>query len=295
MQTAPFRRISDQPMMVGESPLWSVTEQALYWIDINGKRLHRWDGQQCIDWPLPTEPGCIALHRDGGLIVALRDGIARFDPASGELEKLAEAPYDATRFRFNDGRCDPMGRFWMGTLVDARDHAGASLFCLDKGQLRDMMRPVTVSNGVAFDHDGRAMFHCDTTSHTIFRYELEPVTGAILSSRSFAEFSRTKDEHYVGRPDGASIDAEGNYWIAMMEGSRVQCWSPEGQMLRELMLPLRRPTMVTFGGPDLKTLFVTSLSVNCDANERSAYPLSGHVLAIDLDVAGMPETPYCPN
>lgn len=292
MSTTSIHVITETPMQVGECPIWSIKEQSLYWIDINGCKVHRWNETSQYEWMLPSQPGCIAFCDQGGLIVATRHGIVHLNTASGELTPIADAPYDTEKFRFNDGRCDAHGRLWLGTLVDARDHAGASLFRLTQGTLSDLYRPCTVSNGVAFAPDGRSMFHSDTTSHTIYRYQLGATDGVISDASTFQSFSKVKDASYGGRPDGGAVDSEGNYWVAMFEGARLLCFAANGNLLREVALPVRCPTMVAFGGPDLRTLFVTSASANRSPEEIAQYPLSGHVLALRVDVPGQPEHAY---
>lgn len=226
-------------------------------------------------------------------MVALRTGIAKLDTITGELTMQIEAPYDTKTTRFNDGRCDPTGRFWLGTIYEPRDKALASLYCLDRGTLRPAGNPVTVSNGVAFSEDGTTLYHADTAAHAIRAYVLESQHGIIGSGRLLHQFSsdRTAPD-YGGRPDGAAVDSEGAYWCAMFEGGRLLRLSPTGDILREICLPVRCPTMMAFGGADLRTLYITSARQNRSAEELERFPLSGYVISIRVDVPGRTEPAY---
>ena len=287
-----IRPALETPMLLGECPLWHAGHAALYWVDIPGKAVHRLvpaSGAHST-WPMPSEPGCIALSKDG-VLVALRTGLAMLDTESGALTPIADAPYDTTKIRFNDGRCDAAGRFWVGSIFEPRDRQGATLYSVTRGVLHDHQQPATVSNGVAFSPDNRTLYRSDTTSHTIFAYEFDLEKGALGARRVLREFSQDKSNNYGGRPDGASVDCEGNYWVAMFEGARVLQLSPQGEILREIALPARCPTMLAFGGPDLRTLYITTARNRPEA-EIAQYPLSGCVLTLEVDVAGLPEHAY---
>lgn len=286
----------DLPMRLGESPLWHPEEASLYWIDILGQAVHRFNPETGIhvSWPLPSEPGCIAWSATGGLVVAMRSGIASLDTRSGSLLPIVEAPYDTSKSRFNDGRCDQAGRLWVGTLYDPRDRPSGSLYCLEHGVIRDHDRPVTVSNGVAFSPDYRTLYHTDTTAHRITAYEFDPISGSLGSSRVFQQFSTDRSSNYGGRPDGAAVDSEGAYWCAMFEGGRLLRFAPSGEVLQEVPLPVRCPTMLAFGGSDLRTLYVTTARDKRSNAEVQQYPLSGYVLTLRVDVPGRIEEPYRP-
>ncbi|MFL6673446.1 MAG: SMP-30/gluconolactonase/LRE family protein [Massilia sp.] len=287
-----------EPMAVGECPLWHHGERKLYWVDIDGFAVHRLDpatGEHA-SWRMESEPSALAIHAHGGLVVATRNGFVHLKTADGGIAPLAAAPYDTAKWRFNDGRVDPAGRFWVGTMYEPRDQQAAHMFCLDRGQLRTQWSGgMTNSNGLAFTPDARHMYHADTTSHRIDRYDFDVATGIASNPQRFQQFSTDKSApDYGGRPDGAAVDSEGNYWCAMFEGGRLLCFAPTGELLREVKLPLRCPTMIAFGGDDLKTLYITSASHNRPAQERAQYPLTGCVLSLRVDVAGRPEPAYQP-
>jgi sugar lactone lactonase YvrE len=279
---------------LGESPVWHPGERALWWVDIAGRRLHRHrpaDGS--LDhWDLPSEPGCCVPALDGSILLAQRDGLWRFDPASARRVPLAVPPYDPALQRFNDGKCDPLGRWWIGTIHEPRDRPAAALYRFDRGLLDRMAGDVTVANGLAFSPDGRTMYWADTKAHRIQAFDLDLAAGTISRARAFATFvPRAADaplDTYGGRPDGAAIDALGRLWVAMYEGARVVCLDPAGQVVDEIALPVRCPTMPCFGGDDLRTLYITTARHGRSEAERRDQPLAGCVLSVRVDVPGWP-------
>ncbi|MFL6706771.1 MAG: SMP-30/gluconolactonase/LRE family protein [Massilia sp.] len=288
----------ETPMTVGESPLWHAVENCLYWVDIDGFAIHRLhpDSGAHSQWAAPSEPSALGLYDDGALIVALREGFARFNPATGSFTPIAVAPYDTGTARFNDGKVDPAGRFWVGTMYEPKNAPKGEMFVLERGRVRRAWEGgMTTSNGLAFTPDKRAMYHADTTTHRIDRYGFDAATGELGAPAPFQRFDGDKSAPgYGGRPDGGAVDSEGAYWSAMFEGGRLLRFAPDGALLREIKLPLRCPTMMAFGGADLCTLFITSAGAKRPAAERERYPLSGCVLALRVDVPGLPEPAYLP-
>lgn len=297
MQTEQFKVVHAEPMLVGECPLWHPAERSLYWVDINGFTVHRHHpltGEHRA-WRMESEPSAIAMHPHGGLVVATRGGFVHLDTATGEIMPIAKAPYDTTTTRFNDGRVDAAGRFWVGTIYEPRDRQAAEMYCLEQGRVTlKWSGGMTVSNGLAFAPDQQAMYHADTTTHRIDRYRFDAATGSVSAPERFQQFSTDKASNYGGRPDGAAVDSEGAYWCAMFEGARLLRFSPSGELLQEVALPLRCPTMIAFGGDDLRTLYITSASHGRPESEREQYPLNGCVLSMQVDVAGREEAVYVP-
>jgi sugar lactone lactonase YvrE len=284
-------------MLVGENPLWSADQNSLYWIDIPGCAIHCKDVDSLVhrSWSLPSEPGCIAFHANGGLVVAMRQGIALLDTNTEALTALVDAPYDAQTMRFNDGRCDAKGRLWIGTMYEPRDQALGSLYCLDRGRLSERNGLVTVSNGLAFSPDGQTMYHADTTAHRIDRYRFAVDDGTLSEKSVYQSFlSDRSSPDYGGRPDGAAVDSEGAYWVAMFDGARLLRFAPNGAVLQQIALPVRCPTMVAFGGNDLRTLYITSASQNRPPAELSTHPRSGYILSLRVTVPGLTEPKYLP-
>jgi sugar lactone lactonase YvrE len=292
---AQVERAIEEPALLGESPLWHPIEQVLYYCDIPGRRVHRFDPctGEAKQWPIDTEPTSLApMAPPDQLLLACRDGLWRFDTASGARHALAPAPYDTTHERFNDGKCDPQGRFWVGTIYEPRHPASAALYRFGEGKLLRMADAITVSNGLAWSPDARTMFWSDTKAHTIFALDFDPVDGAIGPRRTFAQFPVKTDGQdlatYGGRPDGAAMDADGCYWVAMFEGRRLLKLSPCGAVLGELRLPVQCPTMVCFGDADLRTLYITTAREKRPAQELAEQPWAGCVLKARVDVPGLP-------
>jgi sugar lactone lactonase YvrE len=280
--------------LLGESPMWHAKEQALYYCDIPGKRLNRFLPRTgaLSHWDFDTEPASCAPRLDGSLMLAMRDGLWSFDPLTGERSRLAEPPYDPAKERFNDGKADPQGRFWVGTIYEPRDPPLAALYCYDANKLERRAEGITTSNGLAWSPNGRTMYWTDTKAHTIFAFDVDPSTGEISGRRTFASFPLKQADQdlatYGGRPDGGAVDAEGCYWVAMFEGQRLLRLSPDGEVVREVRLPVRCATMPCFGDADLKTLYITTSREKRPASELAEQPWAGCVLSLRVDVPGLP-------
>lgn len=282
------------PSRIGESPLWHPREQVLYWVDVVGQRLNRFDpaSGDLVHWDFDQDLSCCAPSLDGRLLLAMRDGLWHFDPRDARLTRAARPPYDPKHERFNDGKCDPQGRFWVGTIYEPRTPPNASLHCFSKGRLTKRAEGITNSNGLAWSPNGRTMYWADTTAHTVFAFDFDPVDGGLSHRREFLRFPPKPPgplpDDYGGRPDGAAVDSEGCYWIAMYEGQRVLRVSPEGELLRILHLPVRCPTMVCFGGADLRTLYITTAREHRPDIELATQTEAGCVLSTRVDVPGLP-------
>jgi sugar lactone lactonase YvrE len=281
------------PSLLGESPFWHPGERALYWIDIPGRVLNRFvpsSGDHAA-WPLKAEPGSCAPLLGGGLLVAMRDGLWRFDCTSGERRRVAAPPYDPAMQRYNDGKADAQGRFWVGTIDDMREPR-AALYRHADGRTQRMAEGITTSNGLAFSPDGRTMYWSDTKAHAIHAFDVDALDGRLSRRRLLRQFPARADgeplARYGGRPDGAAVDSEGGYWCAMFEGQRLLRLSPEGRTLAEIPLPVRCPTMPCFGGDDLKTLFVTTGREKRPDDELERQPWAGRVLQVRVDIPGLP-------
>jgi sugar lactone lactonase YvrE len=286
----PFECVLDIKASLGECPVWSVDEQSLYWIDINAPSLNRFDpltgGNTA--WPMPEAIGCFALRESGGFVAALRSGIW-FGDRDGKLRrKIADAPYDPAHHRFNDGRTDPQGRFWAGSMNEYRDAATAALYCMGVDHaLIPMISGITISNGLAWSPDSRTMYHADTPTRMIRAWDFDPASGGVSNQRVFARFLGENE-----RPDGGAVDREGCYWSALYRGGKVVRLSPRGEMLAEVPLRAMCPTMCAFGGPDLKTLYVTTARQRREPEELARLPQSGGIFAMRVDVPGMAEPKF---
>lgn len=282
-----FACVLDAHAALGECPVWSVRERVLYWVDINAPSLNRFDPTTGRNkaMPMPESIGCFALRELGGFIVALRSGIW-FVRADGSLErKIADAPYDPAHHRFNDGRCDRRGRFLAGSMNERRDAASGELVSIDlDGTLTPILSGMTISNGLAWSPDGRTMYHADTPTRTVRVYDYDLDTGLPSRPRIFAQWHGETE-----RPDGGAVDSAGNYWTAFYRGGKVVQLAPNGVTLAEYEIPAMCPTMCAFGGPDLKTLYVTSARQNREPAELARLPHSGGIFAMQVAVPGLRE------
>ena len=292
-----------QPNRLGESPFWHPRERRLYWVDIPAMQVRRCDvlaGGAVESWQMPSEPGCIAPAASGGLAIALRDGIYRAFNWAGPLTLIVRGEHDPRTTRFNDGKADPLGRMWAGTMYELKDSPNAKLYSVDcrPGHggclLETKAEGATTANGVAWSPDRKTIYWTDTQSHTVRTWDWDADNNVMCNERVFKQFPgkpaqwRPGDGGYGGRPDGASVDSQGNYWCAMYEGGRVLQISPAGEVLQDIPVPAMCPTMPCFGGDDLKTLFVTTARDKRPEQELEKFPDSGCVLLMAVDVPGLP-------
>lgn len=281
----------DAGALLGESPRWSAQEQRLYWVDIEGRKIHRTDPATGADevMELAEQVGCIALRVGGGLVAALEDGCALVDSWGAAPRPFGPAALAAMpEQRFNDGCVDAMGRLWVGSLTRDKANPQAALYRLDPaGSLTEVFGGLTTSNGAAFSPDGRIFYHADTPTHAVRAYDVDLATGTLGNGRIFHQF-----EMGHGRPDGAAVDAEGCYWSALWEGWRIVRLSPAGELLQTVDLPVERPTMIAFGGEDLQTAFVTTAGKNLTDVERAAQPHAGGLFTFRVEVPGLAQCAF---
>jgi sugar lactone lactonase YvrE len=284
-----FRCVADVKARLGESPLWSPADRALFFLDIKGRRLHRFDPQadQLHGHELAEDTGCIGLARAGGFVAGARSGLWRLGAVGERLAKLADNPEDQAASRFNDGKVDPAGRYLAGTLDEPKAGGRGHLYRYDERGLAPLASGLTTSNGLAFSPDGRTLYHSDTPRFVVWRYDYDPASGEAENRRVFVRLDPSGGDR--GRPDGGTVDSEGCYWSALYEGGRVHRYDPEGRLMASHEVPARRPTMPAFGGPGLSTLYVTTARDGCSLKELESLPQSGGLFAMELDIAGRPE------
>jgi sugar lactone lactonase YvrE len=283
------------PALLGECPLWSESEQVLYWIDIDGRAIHRFDPADGRDElrHLPGRPGSIALTVEPGrLLMATEHRLAIVDWQTGTVEPWLDLEPAETGNRLNDGRCDRMGRFWVGSMFDPSS-AGRSTGMLHRvdseGTATTVRTGIGVANGLAFSPNGQTMYFADTHRETVWAYDYDGASGEATNERLFLDFGRPD---LPGRPDGGCVDAEGHYWIACVYGWAVLRVSPEGEVVRRIEMPVEKPTMPAFGGPAMTTLFVTSIGLGGSRPLAPGQPDAGGLFAIATDVTGIAETPF---
>jgi sugar lactone lactonase YvrE len=289
----PYQQISAADDRVGESPVWSVQEQVLYWVDIERHLIRRAPlvpGAVVQSWKLPQRVGCIALTTDGRVVAAMEDQIAavRLLPEGAiELQTLVAAKLPAANMRFNDGRCDGQGRLWVGTMVMDMSLASAlgGLYCLDeRGLTGPYVSGLRTPNGLGFSPDGHTLYLSDShpTVQKIWAFDFDLHTGELSERRDFIDMNPLP-----GRPDGAAVDARGHYWICGNDAGQIHCFEPSGRLEKSLFVPFPKPSMCAFAGPDLRTMAVASIK----PADPSADPLglSGALLALPDVGQGQPE------
>lgn len=284
---------------VGESPVWDVQRQCLFWVDIPGRALWCWSAatSQARQWPTPEMTGCIALAAGseasphGRWVAAMETGVAVLTPnEDGTLthELLATVQHPQSGMRFNDGRCDRQGRLRAGTMVMDMSLAApaGSVYALDGAQLRALQGGLITPNGMAFSPDGKTMYLSDSHPdvQTVWAFDYDTDTGTPSKQRVFVDM-----KPLPGRPDGAAVDEDGGYWICGNDAGLVHRFTPDGRLDRSLSVPAKKPAMCAFGGSRLDTLFVTSIRPGGDLSDQ---PQAGGVFALRPGVRGLPE-PHC--
>ena len=287
--------VSDVRCAVGESPLWSPLEQALYWVDIEGRTLHRWQasGRVSQRWELAERPACIALHAQGGLLCALESSVVHLHaPNAGELKRaatVATVTHGQPGMRFNDGRCDRSGAFWVGSMVMSMGLAAPAgqIYRLGADVIqRQPLAPLITPNGLAFSPDGRTMYLSDShpSVRLIWAFDLAD-EGTPTRCRVFVDMNQ-----HPGRPDGAAVDVDGAYWICANDAGLVHRFTPDGRLDRSIAVPVSKPSMCAFGGAQLDELFITSIRPATPPPGETA--LAGATFVCRPGVQGLAETPF---
>jgi D-xylonolactonase len=271
---------------LGEGPLWVTADDgadrgahgALWWVDIKAPAIHRLDPivGKCTSFPMEIPVTALAPRENGGMIAATGEGLAWFDPIVGRLEDFTDPEPDRPGNRFNDGKLDPAGRFWAGTMDDAEEEATGALYRVEGPDRRATLVDdgYRVTNGPAFSPDGRVMYHTDSGRQVVYRFGLD-VNGGVVSRSVFREFRELRDT-----PDGMTVDSSGCLWIAFWDSGSLRRLSPDGAILAEVSLPVPRATSCCFGGPALDRLFVTTARVGLSDEVLAAHPLAGCLLEV---------------
>jgi L-arabinonolactonase len=282
-------RLDVPKCMIGEGPVWDVAQQALYLIDILGKRVLHFDPvrNETRQWEVPDVIGSLALRQDGGAIIALATGVHALDFDSGECAMLATSSDLNDMVQLADGKVDRRGRFIVGSSDRALKDAQGKLYVLDGNTgLREIDRGLIISNGPCWSPDDKILYHSDSIRKTVFAYDYDIESGTAANRRVWAS-----TEALGGIPDGATIDADGFMWMAICEGQKVVQFRPDGALERVIDMPVKCPASVMFGGAALDQLYVTSLSPAFLGREEA--PLDGCTFVIEgLGVKGLPEPRY---
>ena len=276
---------------IGESPVWSARENALYWVDVEGGSIHRWrdEDKSMRKWEVGEPVGCIGLRQHGGLVGARRSGFFFLDVTTGRITPIADPEVNLPDNRFNDGKVDRRGRFWAGTrnFVDTEKATG-SLYRLDADfSIHHMEEGLRCPNGMAWSPDDKLMYLCDTWARRIYVYDFDVDDGILGARRLFAQLQESE-----GFPDGLTVDAEGFVWNAHYNGWRITRYAPNGNADRVIRVPVQHVTSVTFGGSGFDTLYVTSGRLRLSEEERVRQPVAGHVFACEPGAHGIAEPQY---
>lgn len=282
------RRISRDPALLGESPVWDAEHGHLYWVDGVSRLVHRHDPADDThrSWPTPSTVGSIALTREPGtLVAALVDGVVLLGLQGAELRPLFRPEPADPRLRFNDGKAARDGAFVCGSMGIHADPVGAFYRIGPDGAARAFAEGIGISNAVCFSPDGRTLYFADSISGMIRAIDYEPGTGPVGASRPVIDAA----VHGSG-PDGATVDADGCLWVALIRSGRIGRFTPDGRLDRIVEAPTDLPSSLAFGGPDLRTLFVTSIKDSGSGRAVSRHPDGGHLFAIEgLGTQGLPE------
>lgn len=272
---------------LGETPLWSAREQALYWVNCEQPaEVHRWtpeSGEHSV-WPMPARAGGIVMKATGGLLVVLADGIYDFDPEKEQLSLRVQSPLP-DHVALHECQCDRQGRLWVGAYdhhfgPDNRNAREGIIFRLDGSSLIPVIPNISVANGMAFSPDGTVMYISDSPTRTLMAYDLDPVSGSLENGREFCKLG--EGEGFV---DGATVDSEGGYWLAAVGSGTLRRYHPDGSFDRLLSIPVSNPTKPAFGGVNLDILYTptTKLPIGPD------HDANGAIYALEPGVHGLAE------
>ncbi len=274
------------PALVGEGALWDEESQVLYWVDILSNMLYCYDPAtgENRSWDVGQHVGTVVLRESGGAMLALRDGFASFDFDSGRVTMIADPEADRPGNRFNDGKCDPGGRFWAGTMAYQDQSTQGSLYRLDPDMsVHKMVGEIGISNGIVWNRTADTMYYIDSMAYTVRAFDYDNATGAIRNERVVVQVDQG-----MGLPDGMAIDAEDMLWVAHFGGSCVRRWNPQtGTLLSQIDLPTAQITSCAFGGPNLDVLYITSAANGYGEADFAREPNAGNLFAAKPGVQGV--------
>ncbi|WP_166240322.1 SMP-30/gluconolactonase/LRE family protein [Paenibacillus turpanensis] len=285
--------LADVRASLGEGPVWDSRSKSLYWVDIIEKRLFvmqpESDSSQYRTLHFNQSICAVAPKKDGGFIAAAENGFYTLDDAGGELTPVYDPESDRPGNRFNDGKCDPQGRFWAGTMHHEQILGAGALYRLDQDlNCSKMVDGVTISNGLAWSSDSTVLYYIDTPTRQVDAFTFDSSTGELSDRRTVIDFC---DEE--GFPDGMTIDAEGMLWIAHWGGWQVSRWNPvSGKCLDRIKVPAAQVTSCTFGGTDLKTLYITTAAIGLSEADHREQPHAGGLFAVQMNVRGTDTHPF---
>jgi L-arabinonolactonase len=284
-----IRRLDVPDCVIGESPIWDINEQVLYFVDVFGKKIHRHEPQSGVNhhWDVPDLIGSMALRASGGAIIALRDGLYTMDFETGTTAPLVKPDEFDPRLQFNDGKVDRRGRFLVCTLDSRMEESLGSLYSLgDDQHLRVIDRNIFLGNGPCWSPDNKTFYFSDSARNTIYAYDYDIASGVAGNRRNWVN-----TEELGGIPDGATVDADGLLWVSIDRGGKIAAYRPDGKLERTIDLAISMPASLTFGGPNLDRLYVTSIDTRAAGLDPE--PGGGSTYVIEgLGARGLPEPRY---
>ena len=280
----------DAKAQLGEGALWHPTARKLFWVDIEGKSLHLYNPESGEDKVLDVGAriGTVVPVQDGGALVALQHGIYHINTQTGKLSFLTN-PIKLEDIRFNDGKCDPAGRFWVGTMALDKRTGGADLYMLElDGKVYHKLGNLTISNGIVWSLDKKSMYFTDTPTQQVKAFDYDVASGEISNERVIIEIPEEE-----GAPDGMTLDAEGNLWVALHGAGTVAKYNPNtGELLQKVKVPAKKTTSCAFGGKNLDTLYITTAREDLNEEQLKEYPVSGGLFSVKPGVRGLPTAFY---
>jgi sugar lactone lactonase YvrE len=277
--------VLDEYAKLGEGALWDVVYNRLLWVDIEAGIVNIYDPEKDVNRTVAIgqKVGTVVPIDEDSLVVALVDGIYTLDLTTDNLTHKVSPEDTSLSNRYNDGKCDPAGRFWVGTISGNKGNGG--LYRVDPDfSAKKMIDSVRISNGIVWSRDKTKMYYIDTPTQQVKSYDFNNETGEITNPQVAIQIPDS-----LGHPDGSTLDAEGKLWIGMWGGSAVTRWDPEtGEYLEKIDVPAKNVTSVAFGGPNLDIMFITSASVGMNDEDREKYPQAGSVFAVKPGVKGIP-------
>jgi sugar lactone lactonase YvrE len=279
--------------LLGEGTYWDPQAKVLWWIDIYSKAIHRYDpargGNET--WTAPEYLGCLAVRKRGGLVLTMTSGFYFADPEAGKYELIVDPEAELETTRFNDGKTDREGRFWSGSMFEAADQPpqkNAALYRLDPDlSCHRMVEGIGCSNGLAWSPDSRTMYYTDSHTSLVWAWDFDPPSAKIENRRVFVDLAWMD-----GIVDGATVDADGCYWLTVPFKGKVMRYDPAGKLMQTIEMPIDLPTCCEFGGNDLDILYVTSATLRRSPEELKDQPLAGGLFAMDVGVKGLPLAPF---
>lgn len=274
--------------VLGEGPVWSAAEGGLWFVDIKGNRIHCFNEASGETRSVATPEFSAFVFRDrrGGMLCGMRSGLYRFDPASVRFDLIERVEKDLPGNRLNDGYVDAAGRLWFGTMDNEHQQPTGSLYCFAHDTLARRDSGYVITNGPAMSPDGRTLYHVDTFNRCVYAFDVD-TRGVLSGKRTFVKVG--EPDVY---PDGPTVDSAGNVWIAMWGGWGVRCYSPLGDLLHTIRLPVSQCTKAALGGPDLRSLYITSASIGLSDEQRATQPLAGALFRVRVDVPGLPANEF---